>query len=142
MQPLGPLAEALGLPELAEFTPHEAFTRRDEIKALIARHLPTRPARDWAADLVARGLWCAEVLTWDRLLASEAATALDVTREVRWPDGATLRTTRCPIRVDGEILDPTGPAPHVGADTPRVLAELDTLPRASVAGAARGARAP
>jgi CoA:oxalate CoA-transferase len=142
MQPLGPLAEALGLPELAEFTPHEAFTRRDEIKALIARHLPTRPARDWAADLVARGLWCAEVLTWDRLLASEAAAALDVTREVRWPDGATLRTTRCPIRVDGEILDPTGPAPHVGADTPRVLAELDTLPRASVAGAARGARAP
>jgi crotonobetainyl-CoA:carnitine CoA-transferase CaiB-like acyl-CoA transferase len=43
---------------------------------------------------------------------------------VRRANGASLRTTRCPIRVDGEILASPRGSPTVGEHTAAVTGEL------------------
>ncbi len=119
------LGELLGLPALAAFgDPATWFTRRDEIKQLIADHLKTQPTRLWLDRLEPAGYWCAEVLSWARLWETEAFRALDFVQEVRRDDGPALRTTRCPITIDGERLTSSRGAPRVGQHTRAIQTEF------------------
>lgn len=119
------LGELLALPALAEFSdPATWFTRRDEIKRLLADHLKTQPTGRWLAALDAGGFWCAEVLTWPQLWATEAFRALDFVQEVAREDGPTLRTTRCPITIDGEHFRSPRGAPRVGQHTAAIAKEF------------------
>ncbi len=119
------LGELLGLPALAAFAaPDTWFTRRDEIKQLLVDHPKTQPTRHWLNRLEPGGYWCADVLTWSRLWETDAFRALDFVQEVRRDDGPSLRTTRCPIVIDGRrITSPRG-APRVGQHTHQIQAEF------------------
>src|SRR5215207_10171172 len=99
------LGELLECAPLLTYTgPQTWFTQRDEIKAHLAQHLRTRPSADWLSRLEAADYWCADVLTWPRLIEHEAFRVLEMTQTVQRPSGATLETTRCPIRIDGARL--------------------------------------
>ena len=50
----------------------------------------------------------ADVLTWDRLFAHDAFKALDMVQTVDSRSSAVMRTTRCPIRIDGELSHQPG----------------------------------
>jgi CoA:oxalate CoA-transferase len=102
------------------------FTRRDEIKALIREHLKTRTTKAWLDVLEPADYWCAEVFDWPTLLAHEGFRALRMTQTITLDSAATLETLRCPIRIDGEILFAPKGAPKLGADTARILAQLET----------------
>lgn len=119
------LGELLGLPALATFSdPKTWFTRRDEIKLLLAEHLKARPTRDWLERLEAADYWCAEVLSWKRLWETEGFRALDFEQEVTRDDGPTMKTTRCPITIDGlRFKSPRG-APRVGQHTDAIRREF------------------
>jgi CoA:oxalate CoA-transferase len=119
------LGELLGCKPLAAYTdPRTWFTQRDEIKAELARHLKTQTTAHWLSILEPADVWCAEVLTWPRLTAHEGFRALKMTQKVSRANGASLITTRCPIRVDGEILlSPIG-APKVGEHNAEVRKEF------------------
>ncbi|MEN9933576.1 MAG: hypothetical protein RLZZ387_155 [Chloroflexota bacterium] len=119
------LAELLECPALRAFPdPKTWFTQRDEIKAVLAEHLRGRTTTEWLARLEPADYWCADVLTWPRLMAHDAFKALGMTQEVRRANGASLTTTRCPIRVDGGLLtSPTG-APKIGEHTADIAAEF------------------
>jgi crotonobetainyl-CoA:carnitine CoA-transferase CaiB-like acyl-CoA transferase len=109
------LGELLGIPALAAFAdPKSWFTWRDEIKGIIAGHLAGRPSAHWLSRLEAGDYWCCEVLDWDRLWKTEAFAQLDFVQEVTRDEGPTLRTTRCPIMIDGERLKSPRGAPRVG----------------------------
>jgi crotonobetainyl-CoA:carnitine CoA-transferase CaiB-like acyl-CoA transferase len=119
------LGELLECPALAVYTdPQTWFTARDEIKSTLAAHLTSRPTRHWLSVLEPAGYWCADVLTWPQLMSLESFQALDIVQEVKCHGGATLRTTRCPIRIDGQIFKCAKPAPAVGQDTKRILEEF------------------
>ncbi|HVW22682.1 MAG TPA: CaiB/BaiF CoA-transferase family protein [Opitutaceae bacterium] len=119
------LGELLGLPALAAYSdPKSWFTERDAIKRAIAEHLRSRPTAHWIARLEAGGYWAAEVLGWSQLWASDAFRALDFVQEVAREDGPTLRTTRCPIRIDGQRLKSPLGAPRVGQHTSRIKEEF------------------
>jgi CoA:oxalate CoA-transferase len=119
------LGELLELPALAAFAdPRTWFSRRDEIKRLIADHLRSRPTRHWLDRLQPADYWCAEVLSWDRLWATEGFRALDFVQEVRREDGPSLRTTRCPITIDGERFTSGRGAPRVGQHTAQIQMEF------------------
>ena len=125
MGPLVRLAELLECPEAAAYTdPKTWFTRRDEIKAILARHLKTKTTREWLDVLEPADYWCAEVFDWEKLLSHEGFKALDMIQEIAAPGGGTLRTTRCPIRINGERLKSAKGAPALGEHNGRLAAEF------------------
>jgi CoA:oxalate CoA-transferase len=126
MTPLGKLAPLLGMEDLAAVAadPGAGFTRRDEIKRMIAARLATATTAQWLALLQPADVWCADVLDWPRLLGSEGFAALDLLQTVTREDGVSIRTTRAPLRIDGVRPRTDAAAPRIGAHTATLRAEF------------------
>jgi crotonobetainyl-CoA:carnitine CoA-transferase CaiB-like acyl-CoA transferase len=119
------LAEVLELPALATYSnPDTWFAARDEIKALIREHLKAKPTQHWLDRLVPADYWCAEVLNWRQLFKHAAFAELDWVMEVQREDGPTMRTTRCPITIDGVRFKSRLGAPRVGQHTEVIAKEF------------------
>ena len=119
------LGELLGCPPLLAYTDSAAwFTERDEIKAILVEHLRGQSTAQWLGILEPQDIWCADVLTWDRLLRHEGFKVIDMIQEVARSETVKLDTLRCPIRIDGEILKNPKGAPRIGEDTQRIMAEF------------------
>lgn len=103
-----------------------AFQLRDEIKAILSAHLLSNTTQHWLNILQQADIWCADVLTWDKLMQHEGFKVLDMIQEVSMNDGFHYRTTRCPIRLDGELLTSTKGSPQLGEDNEKINAELIT----------------
>jgi crotonobetainyl-CoA:carnitine CoA-transferase CaiB-like acyl-CoA transferase len=117
------LGELLGCPALLAYAdPKTWFTQRDEIKTILAEHLQTGTTEEWLGILEPADVWCADVFTWPRLLAHDGFKVLDMVQQVSRSNGATLRTTRCPIRIDGALLTSPVGAPKIGEHN-QVIAE-------------------
>jgi crotonobetainyl-CoA:carnitine CoA-transferase CaiB-like acyl-CoA transferase len=124
MTPLAKLAERLDCDALNRFDQAQAFTARDDIKAVIATHLKTGTASQWLARLEPAGIWCTRVLDWPALTQEVGFHALKATQTITSPDGDNLTLTRCPIRIDGRILTSGRAAPRLGADRAAIDAVL------------------
>jgi len=122
MTPIARLAELIDCPALEPLSnPNEAFARRDEIKAVIRDHLLPQPVRYWLDRLEPADIWCAEVLDWPTLIETGGFHALDILQDLEAVDGTKIRTTRCPIRLDGEVFTSRRAGPPLGADTDEIL---------------------
>lgn len=126
MTPIPRLADLMGIEALAPFrdAPATWFTERDRIKALIAETVATRTVDDWLAVLEPADIWCARVLNWQEMLASDGFRALDMLQTVTRADGVSILTTRSPLRING--ARPTGEdaAPLIGAHSAAIRAEF------------------
>lgn len=120
---LGRLLECEALAAFADASTW--FTRRDEIKSLIADHLATKTTQEWLDRLVPADYWCASVLNWRQLVEEDAFKALGFVQEVARDNGASLKTTRCPIRIDGEKLYARRGAPKPGEHTEAIERQFD-----------------
>lgn len=99
------LSELLQCEALAQYDdPASWFTQRDEIKQYLADHLRTKPASHWIQLLEQGGYWCAEVQTVEELLDHEVFHGLQMVQHIQTQDGTSLTVTRCPIRVDGQLV--------------------------------------
>jgi CoA:oxalate CoA-transferase len=120
------LGKLLGCAALEAYhEPQSWFTARDEIKSTLAGHLASHPTAYWLSILEPAGYWCSDVLTWPELLSSEPFQALDMVQDVACRGGSVLRTTRCPIRIDGQIFKSAKPAPAVGEHSERIMKEFE-----------------
>lgn len=127
MQPILRLGELLDCPALLTYTdPKSLFDQRDEIKQILVDHLKTQSTAHWLNILEPADIWCADVLTWDRLFQHDAFKALDMVQQVSSRPGVEMRTTRCPIRIDGELLTSARGAPSIGENNAAILSELAT----------------
>jgi CoA:oxalate CoA-transferase len=109
------LAGLLQCPPLAVFTDTaEWFDRRDEIKHILTGHLVTRTADEWLSVLQPADIWCAKVMDYSDLLQQVGYTVLNMELKVKTSNGLSLKTTRCPIRVDGKIAVSERGAPLLG----------------------------
>lgn len=125
MTPIPRLGELIGCAELLAYDdPQRWFSDRDAIKAIIARHLSVRTTDEWLAILEPADVWCADVFTWPRLRAHQGFSTLGMTQRVSRSNGATLETTRCPIRVDSGLLTSERGAPKIGEDTATIRQEM------------------
>ena len=108
------LGRLLGAAELERFDdPAEWYPRRDEIKAEVAAVLAGRKLAEVLAVLEADDVWAAEVLAWPELVEHDGFRAVEMVVEAG--EGARrFRTTRCPIRIDGDVLASPRAAPRVG----------------------------
>ncbi|WP_316810028.1 CaiB/BaiF CoA-transferase family protein [Pedobacter heparinus] len=122
------LAVLLGCKAMEVFIdPAEAFDKRDEIKAILADHLQTDTTKSWLAVLEPADIWCSDVLNWKELMEHEGFKALNMIQEVEMKDGYRYQTTRCPIRIDGELLVSSKGSPKLGQDNENIIKQFVTL---------------
>ncbi len=118
------LAELLSCEELKQF-PENKFTLRDDIKSVLAAHLQTQDSEYWLNILEPADIWCANVLNYEQLFAQEGFQVLDFVQEVEMTDGYRYKTTRCPIRIDGELFTFGKASPKLGQDNENIIKEFN-----------------
>jgi CoA:oxalate CoA-transferase len=117
----GHVAIAMGkLDQLAEITGLDAatagldaFAARDVIKAGLAAQLAEKSTDHWMGAFIAADIWAAPVLDWQALAESGSFETLDMLHEVRRGE-IKLRTTRLPIKIDGQRPASDRAAPALG----------------------------
>ncbi len=126
MTPIARLADLLKLKALDRYhdDPSSWFTDRDEIKSILAAYLATETTEHWLAILEPADIWCAKVLQWPELLASDGFQILDMLQTVEREDNVQIRTTRSPIRVNGRRPLTAAAAPRIGEHSARIRAEF------------------
>jgi len=117
------LAELLSCDDLKQF-PENKFTLRDDIKSILAAHLLTQDSEYWLNILEPADIWCANVLNYEQLFAQEGFQVLNFVQQVEMLDGYSYKTTRCPIRIDGELFTSGKGSPKLGQDNERILEEF------------------
>jgi CoA:oxalate CoA-transferase len=119
------LGMLLDCPALLAYSDRKMWsTHRDEIKTILKEHLITRTTKDWLSCLEPADYWCSDVFSWDRLLQHDGFKVLDMIQEVQRKNGATMRTTRCPVRIDGQLLYSPKGSPKIGEDNETILSEV------------------
>lgn len=127
MTPIPRLAALLGLEtELAPYADQPAtwFRERDRIKAIIAEKIATRPIDEWLSILEPADIWCAKVLNWEELMASEGFAVLDMLQTVTRDDDVAIDTTRSPLRINGVRALATRAAPRIGEHSADIRKEF------------------
>jgi len=115
------LARALAIPELIQYSSRDTwFESRDVIQNVIAKKVQCHSTAYWLGILEPIDVWCADVLSWERLMQHEGFAALSMTQRIGEGSNRALTTTRCPIRLDGSILTSDVAAPRVGEHTSQI----------------------
>ena len=109
---LGTLLECEPLKKFTDTS--DWFDKRDEIKKLLAAHLIKNTAAYWLAILERADIWCAPVLDYEKLMKEDGYRVLNMEITVKTSNGVSVKTTRCPIRVDGKLLINDKGAPLLG----------------------------
>lgn len=118
------LAVVIGCDKLLVFDQEDAFRKRDEIKAICAAHLLNKTADFWLQKLHAADFWAMEVLDWKKLSEHEAYKVLEMEQKLEPLKDYQIKTTRCPIRINGQRIYADKPAPELGQDNQRILADF------------------
>lgn len=119
------LGTLLGCDKLQSYTNQaDWFDKRDEIKMILQDHLTSKSVHDWLAILEPADIWCAKVFDYDMLMEQEGFKALGMVQDVRAGE-QFIRTTRCPIRVDGQLLKSVKGAPALGEHTASIVKEFN-----------------
>jgi crotonobetainyl-CoA:carnitine CoA-transferase CaiB-like acyl-CoA transferase len=109
------LSELLGCTDLSVYTNvDDWFNKRDEIKKILALHLSGGTTEEWLSILEPADIWCAKVLDYDELIKEDGYKVLEMELKVQTANGLEVTTTRCPIRVDGQLLLSNKGAPLLG----------------------------
>ncbi|NMH87937.1 CaiB/BaiF CoA transferase family protein [Flavivirga algicola] len=119
------LGELLGCKPLTHYKDVGSwFTKRDEIKKILADHLSTDTTEKWLSILEPADIWCASIMDWDTLFAQDGFKILEMIQNVKMGDGFEYKTTRCPIKIDGEYLTSSLGSPALGEHTKAIINEL------------------
>ena len=117
LTPLDVLAKAMSIDLPAAYANKKTwFSKRDEIMAFLSTHFIKESTTYWLSIFEPLDLRCSAVYTYEQFLNHEGYKALQMDQEVETSDGLTMRTTRCPIRIDGERIFKRKSAPKPGED--------------------------
>jgi len=121
MTNIAALAALLGCEPLKQYTESSRwFAQRDKIKQTLANHLATNTNAHWLSLLEKADIWCAPVYNYEELVQQEGYKVLDMELLVKTHSGTVVKTTRCPIRIDGEKLVSHTGAPSLGQHNNRI----------------------
>ncbi|MEO6230524.1 MAG: CoA transferase [Ferruginibacter sp.] len=127
------LANLLQCNQLSQYSDsNDWFAKRDKIKEILANHLKHSSTAYWLSILEKADIWCAPVFDYDLLMEQEGYRVLNMEIVVKTSNGLSVTTTRCPIRVDGEILVSGKGAPMLGEHNEQIEKELGLLKKISV----------
>ncbi len=119
------LGELLGCDAVAAYTvASDWYDKRDEIKQLLADYLLEDTTANWLARLEPADYWCGPVYNMREMMNHEAMDYVDMVQEVARKNGTSIRTTRCPMRINGEKVFNNLGAPVLGEDNERIDKEF------------------
>ena len=117
------LAQALDLPQLADFTEKDGFDRRAEISAMVAQGMAALTADQALERLAKAGVWHELVRDYDSLRDNPQVRHLGAFIDAQTQGGSPMTMLAHPIRYDG-APPPVRLAPQpLGGQTREVLAE-------------------
>src|SRR5678816_732383 len=109
------LGELLQCDPLKQFMhSNDWFDKRDEIKEILATHLCKNTSQHWLNVLEKADIWCAPVMDYDTMVNEQGYRAINMEVTVKTSNGLVIKTTRCPLRVDGSLLISDRGAPSLG----------------------------
>jgi crotonobetainyl-CoA:carnitine CoA-transferase CaiB-like acyl-CoA transferase len=123
---LSALAEALGEPQLAAYSHREAWTKQDEIGAVIGRRLATAGTAHWIARMEPLKIWHAPVQGYAEIVADPQVRHMQSLMTVMGAGerGAPVTLLNHPVRYDGKTATVRLAPQPLGAQTAEVLSEL------------------
>jgi len=126
LSPLQLIGEALDEPRLAAFADKDAWSRQDEITALIAERLKTATTGEWHARMEPLKIWHAPVQDYQQIAEDPQVQHMQslVTVPGRGKTGAPLTLVNHPVLYDGEAAEVRLPPQQLGAQTAEVLQEI------------------
>ena len=119
---LGTLMECEPLKKFTDTS--DWFDKRDEIKEVLAAHVIKNTASYWLTILETADIWCAPVWNYDKLMKEDGYRVLNMEITVKTSNGLSVKTTRCPIRVDGKLLINDIGAPLLGEHNKEIDAQF------------------
>ena len=121
MTPVDRLRKLIDCEALAPYDDSSTwFRERAAIKGILVKHLATRASAHWLGILEPADVWCAEVFTWPQMIRQKGFEALGLTQDIHDAKNGSMTTTRCPIRIDGEVLYSDRGAPPLGRDNEEI----------------------
>jgi crotonobetainyl-CoA:carnitine CoA-transferase CaiB-like acyl-CoA transferase len=126
MVPVKTLVEVLGEPPLADDLddPAAAFSRRDEIRAILGPLVAKHTTAELVERLRAHHIWCAPVQTIDEALADPAVKHLEPFLEMDHPRAGKVKALRHPVRYGAGEPELRRLPPEVGEQSREILGEL------------------
>jgi crotonobetainyl-CoA:carnitine CoA-transferase CaiB-like acyl-CoA transferase len=122
------IGEAIGVDLQTAYPEKESwFTHRDEIMTLLGDKLKQKTTTEWLTKLESAGIWSSEVLTYEQTLQHDGYKVMGMQQQVKLPDGGSLTTTRCPIRINGQKLYSDVAAPRPGTQTDFINAQFNLI---------------
>ena len=126
MVPLNELAGAMNIDLPDEYASSESwFDKRDEIMQHLSTIFIKETTSQWLLILEPKGIWCSNVFNYDQLLNHNGYKVLKMDQTVETIEKETIRTTRCPIRIDGDRLYSRKSAPRAGQDNEAIEKEFN-----------------
>ncbi|AUS06226.1 CaiB/BaiF CoA transferase family protein [Pseudotamlana carrageenivorans] len=126
LTPLDALAKAMNLQLPDAFqNPKVWYEKRNDIMAFLQEQLIKETSAHWLSIFEALDFRVSEVFDYKTLLNHEGYKILQMDQEVETSDGITMKTTRCPIRIDGNRIFNKKSAPKVGEDNALIEKEFN-----------------
>ena len=118
---------AAGLPELAgdaRFTSQPLRAEhQDALAAILGPRFEERTAAEWIEEMDARGVPCAPINDYPRVLDDPQVAHLGLVHPLTLPNGVETRTIGFPVAMSGYAFEIRRPPPALGAHTTEVLDE-------------------
>ncbi len=128
MMPLTKLAEHIKIPLPEKYnSPESWYNMRDEIMEMLSTIFLKKTTQEWLSIFEPNDLWCSAVFEYKDLINHEGYKILKIDQEVETSNGEIIKTTRCPIRIDGEKIFSNKSAPKVGDDNKKIAEEFNLL---------------
>ncbi|WP_194768090.1 CaiB/BaiF CoA transferase family protein [Tamlana sp. I1] len=126
LTPLDALAKAMNLhlPDAFQ-NPKVWYEKRDDIMAFLQEQLIKESSAHWLSIFEALDFRVSEVFDYKTLLNHEGYKILQMDQEVETSDGISMKTTRCPIRIDGNRIFNKKSAPKVGENNALIEKEFN-----------------
>ena len=126
LTPVKTLSGVLGSP--AELAPYEdpavAYTKRDEIRALLDPYFRAKTTAEWVDLLRAHDIWCAPVNNMTETFQDVAVQHIAPVLEFDHPRAGRVRVLKHPVRYSSGEATMRRPPPDLGEHTEEVLTEL------------------
>ena len=121
------VCDAVGAPEVAEDPRFASQLLRaehqDALVAILAPRFAERTAAEWLEEMDARGVPCAPINDYPRVLDDPQVAHLGLVHPLTLPNGVRTRTTGFPVAMSGYAFEIHRPPPALGAHTAEVLHE-------------------
>ena len=126
------LCQALDAPQLVDEpgfgSDPERVANRARVNAAVGAMFKTRGTAEWTEKLLAAGVPCGPIHRVDQVFADAQVKHLGIARALHHPELGDIEVVGQPVQLSAHPRtvqgQPITPAPHQGADTETILAEL------------------